>query len=192
MTTLLDTEELFQFAIRSIQAGDHEAGLNYLKQVLVNEPLHARALYLQAAEHAELGLFERAMAGMEQALQQDPNIELARFQLALLYLRFSRADEAKTQLQQLSDAPDPGIRLCARGVYEMANNEFQAAHDTLHLAVQQLDHNPSLREDMRRLAEQAQLQLQQPSPSAAEAPADAGKTVYLGEYRKAHHEPDKS
>src|SRR5262245_33438307 len=99
---MLDAEEYFHLALHASAAGDHHACMTYLEQVLQREPLNARAIYLLAVQHAELGLTQRAVAGIKAALAIDPDLEIARFQLGLL-LMFDRQEprEAKSYLERL-------------------------------------------------------------------------------------------
>ena len=74
---MLDAAEYLHLAIRSSQSGDHKETIECLHKSLDLDPSNAYAIYLLAAEHAELGMFERAIKGMEEALVLDSGIELA-------------------------------------------------------------------------------------------------------------------
>ena len=85
-TTSLDADEYFHLALHASSVGDHHACMSYLAEVLQQQPANARALYLRAVQHAELGLTERAVSGIKAALAIEPGLEIARLQLGLLLL----------------------------------------------------------------------------------------------------------
>src|SRR4051794_17266108 len=99
ITTSFDADEYFHLALHASSVRDPHACMAYLDEVLRRQPAHARALYLRAVQHAELGLVDRAAQGIRAALAIEPALEIARFHLGLLLL-FDRkcTAEAKQHL----------------------------------------------------------------------------------------------
>jgi hypothetical protein len=83
---MLDVEEYFHLALHASSISDPHACMSYLDEVLQLQPANARALYLRAVQHAEVGLTERAVLGIETALSIEPGLEIARLHLGLLRL----------------------------------------------------------------------------------------------------------
>jgi len=97
--TKFDTDEYLHLALHANSVRNHHACMAYLKELLAREPRHAKAIYLLAAQHAELGLHERAIAGMRAALALEPAIEMARLQLGLLLLDRIELPKQESPLQ---------------------------------------------------------------------------------------------
>jgi hypothetical protein len=55
MDTKLDADEYFQLALHASATRNSHACMQYLKELLEQEPRHAAGLYLLAAQHVELG-----------------------------------------------------------------------------------------------------------------------------------------
>ena len=91
--TRLDADELLHLAIHATHDGRHDMAISYLKQALELSADDPRLVYLLAAEHAQLGMFERAIEGMAKAIALAPDLHIARLQLGLLYLSFNRIEE---------------------------------------------------------------------------------------------------
>src|SRR4051794_32037337 len=93
-TSYLDADELLQLAIGASQKDDHETAIINLKRALEISPNHAKAHYFLGAEHAQIGLFERAIKEREKAFSIDPDLITAVFQLGLLYMTSGQVDKA--------------------------------------------------------------------------------------------------
>jgi tetratricopeptide (TPR) repeat protein len=179
---MLDIEEYLHLAIHAGSTGQYHASLTYLKEVLQRQPDHAFATYLLAVQHAELGLIERAMRGLERALEHEPKLEIARFQLGMLLLDADRRVEARKHFVLLQDARDRGFRLFVEGMIAIADDELPLAWQKLALGLAQPPSNPSLAALMRRVLERLATRM----PSAAPAPTESGGDhTVLGAYAKA-------
>jgi tetratricopeptide (TPR) repeat protein len=120
---MLDAEEYLHLAIHATQNQQHHAALEYLHKCLEIEPKNGRALYLLAAEHAELGLYQRAIEGMTEALEFEPGLELARYQLALLHGQQGDTEASKEIWEFLGEhASDNALRLVAQGLNIIEEN----------------------------------------------------------------------
>ena len=147
---MFDTEECFHLALHASSIGQPHVCVPYLRQVLQAEPTHARAMYLLAAQHAEIGLYERAIDGMKSALAIDPALEIARFQLGLLLLDANRRGEAKENLAALSSSQDPGLSSFAAALIALADDDLHGAREKLALGLTQ-SRNPPVAALMRRI-----------------------------------------
>lgn len=177
---MLDTSEYLHLAIHASKKGDHHAALNYLNQALDKEPANAALIYFQAAEHAELGLFERACAGMTQALDLDGDIDIARFQLGLLHLQLQRPNDARQTFATLvSRTSDDSLRTFGEAYVDLLDNNLEGAKAKLETGLINCN-NLALKADMARiLANLNQEEPQAPVEQSAEEPSP----VFLGAYR---------
>ena len=114
---MLDAEEYFHLALDATKQGLHHPAMEYLHKCLEQEPDNANAIFLLAAEHAELGLYKRAIEGMKKSIELDDQLDMAYYQLALLYLQQGEEAEAYSLWQHLSlQSPDPSIREFSQGM----------------------------------------------------------------------------
>lgn len=184
---MLDAAEYLHLALHASQAGDHHAAMNYLKEALAQAPDNAAARYLLAAEHAELGLFDRAVAGMEEALQLAPELDTARFQLGLLYLQLNQPEAARSTFAALETrTADPAFRALSQAYQALIGEEVDKALVLLRDGILACDHNPALKADMERVFASVSERQQNPEPLASplvEASNSAASAVFLGAYR---------
>jgi tetratricopeptide (TPR) repeat protein len=151
---MLDPEEYFHLALHASAAGDHHACMSYLEEVLRREPCNARAIYLLAVQHAELGLTQRAIAGIKAALSIDPDLEIARFQLGLL-LMFDKSEpaEAKLYLKRLGTSGNLALRAYAEAMIAIADNELVLARQKLAVGLSESTPDSALATLMLKLFE---------------------------------------
>jgi tetratricopeptide (TPR) repeat protein len=151
-TTMFDAEEYFHLALHASSVGDHHACMSYLEEVLQQEPRNARAIYLLAVQHAEIGLTERAIGGIKAALSIEPGMEIARFQLGLLLLFDKRRPaEAKDYLARLSGSTDRALRAYSEAMIAIADNDSALAQEKLALGLSSTTGSTALSSLMRRL-----------------------------------------
>ena len=181
-TTTLDADEYFQLALHASSVGDHHACMSYLAEVLQQQPANARALYLRAVEHAELGLTERAVGGIKAALAIEPGLEIARFQLGLLLLDRNRRQEAKQYLLELGSSGDVVLRTFAEAMIAIAENDTAQARDKLSFGLAQTSKNKPLTLLMKRLLDQL-ANGTEPATATAE-PEPEREHLLLGAYRQ--------
>jgi tetratricopeptide (TPR) repeat protein len=151
---MLDAEEYFHLALHASSEGDHHTCMSYLEEVLQREPRNARAIYLLAVQHAELGLTQRAITGIKTALSIDPDLEIARFQLGLL-LMFDKNEprEAKSYLERLCSSENRALRAYAEAMIALADNEPVRARQRLAIGLSESSPDSPLSTLMRRLFE---------------------------------------
>jgi tetratricopeptide (TPR) repeat protein len=152
--TMLDTEEYFHLALHASSMGDHHACMTYLEEVLQREPRNARAMYLRAVQHAELGLTQRAIAGIKDVLSIEPDMDLARFQLGLLLLfDVNQPAEAKDYLLRLCCSQDRALRAYSVAMIALVDNEPTLARQHLAIGLSESSPDSQLPMLMRRLFE---------------------------------------
>jgi tetratricopeptide (TPR) repeat protein len=161
--TMLDAEEYFHLALHASSMGDHHACMTYLEEVLQREPRNARAMYLRAVQHAELGLTQRAVSGIKAALSIEPDLDLARFQLGLLLLfDINQPADAKGYLQRLCRSQDRALRAYAEAMIAIVDNDLTLARQKLATGLSESPPDSQLPMLMRSLFERL---LSAPNPN---------------------------
>jgi tetratricopeptide (TPR) repeat protein len=151
---MLDAEEYFHLALHASAMGDHHACMTYLEEVLQRQPRNARAIYLLAVQHAELGLLQRAVAGIKTALMIEPDLELARFQLGLLLLLDNNEPvEAKGYLDRLRTSQNRALRAYAEAMIAVCDNDPTLARQKLAVGLSESTPDSPLAMLMRRVFE---------------------------------------
>lgn len=150
----LDGEELLHLALLASKTGQHENTVLLLKRLLVEEPQNARALYLLGAEHAQIGLYDRAKEEIGKAVALDPGMHAARFQLGLLYISSGQVASGLDALAPLCLAPDnEPFYSFARGLEFLVNDQFSECREALELGISANKSNDALNDDMRKILE---------------------------------------
>lgn len=149
----LDNEELLRLSLDAINNGRDADAVVMLKLLLERDHHHVYAIYLLAAQHAQLGMYDRAEAGFRTVVTSSPEFGIARFQLAQLLVMKGAADEAQRILAPLLGQSD------ALGAYARAMHA--AADENLDVALRELEEGlalpqeiPALAMDMQRLVAQ--------------------------------------
>src|SRR5262245_61255463 len=120
---MLDVEENLHLALHANARNDPHACMTYLKEALRQEPQNALAIYLLATQHAQVGLYARAVRGMQSALELNPKLDLARFQLGLLLLDRNERSEARRHFVMLNESTDLSLRSFAQGLQALADQD---------------------------------------------------------------------
>lgn len=124
---MLDSEEYLHLAIHATQTNQHHAALEYLHKSLELSPENPIAIFLLSAEYAELGLYNRAIAGMEKTIELDPNIEMAFYQLALLYMQQGLVEKCPPLWEHLKEeSQEACVRLFSEGMLLLDENKEEA------------------------------------------------------------------
>lgn len=182
---MLDADEYLHLAINSSQTGDHHAALEHLHKALEKNPAHVGARYFLAAEHAELGLYERAHAEMQELLVMAPELDIARFQLGLLSLQLDRKESAQQAFAALAEgARDESLQVFAEAYISLLAEHKSDAIDQMEEGLR-LCSNPALRGDMSRVL----ASLKQDAPAVADESGDTVPPVFLGAYRNSDETP---
>lgn len=159
----LDRDELLHLAIRAADAGEHEQCITYLKRALDLDPGDARLYYMLGAEHAHIGLYARAAEEMQMAIELDPTLYTAGFQLGLLHLTNGNADAAQQAWKSLDSLPETDcLSLFKTGLTHLLVNDFAKCAEYLMRGIAANDENAALNVDMRQVLSRLQERLETP------------------------------
>jgi len=177
---MLDADEYMHLAIHASKEGDHHAALEHLHKAVELEPAHLSARYLLAAEHAELGLYERAYDEIDALLRLAPEMGTARFQQGLLALQLERQEEARFAFLTLSESSaDDSLRAFATAYLYLLDDRRQDAIEQLSRGLSHCA-NAALTLDMGRVL--TALSAENGTTESAPAAADNAPAVFLGAY----------
>lgn len=176
---MFDIDEYLHLAIHANSVGNHHACMSYLKEALQQQPGHATAIYLLAIQHAEIGLFERAISGLRASLAIEPDLEIARFQLGLMLMDLKRPTEARPQFAALNGSRDPALCAYCEGMIALVDDNLMLAREKLALGLSYPAANPALSALMLRLLDS----LAKAYPAALIKPQAPGEQLFLGAYR---------
>lgn len=189
----LDAEELLHLAMNASAAGKHEDAITSLKRALTLAPKEGRIHYMLAAEHAQIGLYDRAAEEMAEAVQLDPSLDTAHFQLGLLYITSGRVEQAARAWKPLDRlGVEHPLHLFKTGLLHLARDEFTECVQLLEKGIAQNKTNQALNNDMQRILQDVEKHLRsgaQTTPSPAPVPGTSPKHVLLSAYRQ--HRDDK-
>lgn len=147
----LDNEELLRLALDAIGKGDHANAMSMLKTLIERDPNNLHGNYLLAAEHAQIGMMDRAETGFRRAVELGPDFPMARFQLGqLLLLKGDNpgASEVFAPLAQSSD--ETALTAYARGMKAAADNDGAEAVRQFQIGLGRNQDIPVLATDMQR------------------------------------------
>jgi tetratricopeptide (TPR) repeat protein len=153
-----DGTELLHLAIDAANRDDHGQAITYLKaaqEKKLPSDEYAKLSYFLGAEYAQIGMYDRAVEAMQLAVDADPRLHTACFQLGLLHLTSGRAmaaREAWTQLALLEVGhPEHYLNLFKQGLEALADDDFGNCRKWLNLGMQNNQANPALNVDMQKM-----------------------------------------
>jgi tetratricopeptide (TPR) repeat protein len=169
MNDNLDADELLMLGLRASIEGAGGDALAYLKRAIEKRPDDAKAHWAIAAEYASLRMVDRARDHFARSLQVDPTPPVARFQYGLLMLTQGALQEARSIWLPLDalDAAHP-VRLFKTGLLQMAEDQLDAALQSLQLALAAPGLDPALQRDILGMVQQIEAT---PRADAATAPS---------------------
>lgn len=147
--------------------------LSQLRAAVRNDPLNAQLRYLLGAELAECGEHEQATIELTTAVELQPALHTARFQLGLLHLTLARPSESLSTWAPLDAlAEDEPLRIFKQGLEALIRNDLQGCIDLLEHGIALNSTNTPLNRDMAMVVERARTALQNP-PGTSDTPASA-------------------
>ena len=147
-----DIEDLIQKTVTLTSRGNHPAAITLLEKALRKFPAESQLYYLLGAEYTQIGEYENAIGAMTQAITLNPELNIAVFQLGLLYLTQRQAVEAAKTWAPLADLPEnDSLRLFSLGLQHLAKNEFTQCQILLEEGIKNNYHNPTLNTDMQKV-----------------------------------------
>ena len=177
----LDNDELLRLSLEAINTGRDADSLVMLKTLLERDPGHVHAQYLLAAQHAQLGMFDRAEEGFRKVVAESPDFPMARFQFGQLLVMKGAADEARRVLSPLAGQGD-AVGAYARALVHAAGDDVPAAVSELEAGLKLPQEIPALAADMQRLKDQFQHMLESAGGPASTTPAAAPASIFLTGY----------
>jgi len=164
----LDADELLQLCLRAAAENRHEDAIAYLKRALAVKPRDGRLHYMLAAEHAQIGLYDRAAEEMAKAVELDPSLVTAHFQLGLLHLTSGRVPQAESAWRPLDKLGlDHFLHLFKTGMLHLVRDEFKECESCLERGIKANNFNEALNVDMRRVLHEVQERMGKQQPTAA-------------------------
>lgn len=179
----LDSDELLRIALDAINQDRHADAVTMLKTLLEREANHVFATYLLAAEHAQLGMMDRAEEGFRKTVELAPDFPMARFQLGQIYLVRNDAAAARAMLAPLALLPaSQAISGYAKGLIAAANEDVVEAILQLRAGMACEQEIPALAQDMQRVL--ANLEALAPESIAPASPLGASPAapMFLSNY----------
>jgi len=147
---LLEADELLALGLRASAAGDAASALSFFKLALARHPGHAHAHWMLGAEYAALQLPDRAHQHLARAVELDPALPVARFQLGLLRLTRGDVEGAEQTWQGLDERPaDDPLRRFGRGLLLLVRGRPAEAQLELRAAADDPATDPALRRDLK-------------------------------------------
>lgn len=190
MNLELEGDEYLQLALHASGKGDHHAALIYLKSALAQDERNALAMYMLAAQHAELGLYQRARSEFLQALEINPGMDIARFQLGLLHTQLNEADAARATFGHLAEfTADNSLKAFSRGLVALLDDKPVEARELIHGGLDNCDNEP-LKNDMSRMLASIDARMNPPvateaAPAQPTAEPQKPRSIFLGAYKSA-------
>ncbi len=146
----LDNDELLRLSLSAIEANRDAEAISMLKEIVARQPDHFHAIYLLAAQHAQIGMFDRAESEFRAAVALVPDFPVARFQLGQLLALSGRADEAREILQPILEGRD-AIGAYSRAIIALAENRIDVGLREIDEGLALPQPIPALTNDMHRL-----------------------------------------
>jgi len=139
-----------------------------LEQALRTDSRNASLHYLLGAELAQAGEYDHAVSEMGQAIELDPALHTARFQLGLLHLTMAHPELSLEVWAPLEAQPDVALRSFKRGLEALIRDDFPSCLQQLEAGIQANHGNAPLNRDMALMAAKVREHLAQQRPQAAE------------------------
>jgi len=151
----LDNEEILRIALAAINQDNHVEAISLLKTLIDRDDNHVYANYLLAAEHAQIGMMDRAEVGFAKTVSLVPDFRIARFQLGQLYLTKGDVELVRKTLKPLVGCSESTLELSyfAKGLIAIVDGNFDVAISELQLGLNCEHEIPALADDMARILE---------------------------------------
>jgi tetratricopeptide (TPR) repeat protein len=176
-----DQAELLQLALDASRNNNAGAAISYLKEAVSREDATATAHYLLGGEYAQIQMYERAIEQMEAAIALTPSLDIARFQLGLLWLTSGNGENAQTVLAPLQEIPeDNALHYFGKGLIHLIHDQFSDCVQCLNKGIELNTDNIPLSGDMNRILEEiAKMDLENTEKQEKEADAENSDSQHV-------------
>jgi tetratricopeptide (TPR) repeat protein len=127
----------------------NEPDLSQIRAAVAQDPRNAELRYLLGAELAQLKDYGAAVTEMSTALQLDPGLHFARFQLGLLYLTMAQPDKSLVTWAPLETLEETAaLKIFKRGLEALIRDDFDTCIGLLRRGIDLNTVNAPLNRDM--------------------------------------------
>ena len=156
----------------------NQPDLNQIKAAVAQDPRNAELRYLLGAELAQQREYDAAVVEMNTALELDPGLHFARFQLGLLYLTMAQPNQSIDTWAPLENLEEnAALKYFKRGLEALIRDDFSSCVALLRQGIQLNTQNAPLNRDMNMVIERvgaavepAPMPMPVPAPQAAPMP----------------------
>lgn len=182
--TDFDAEELFHLGLKASENGDKERSITFFKRAIELEPA-AASYYLLGAEYAEIGMMSRAAECMQRAVDNDPELWTAWFQLGLVYLALQDTDKAKASFSPLEAlGEDAYLFHFALGMNKLIEEDVEGSLASLARGLELNDDNPALNRDVQNIIDSLLENLSELAGNEEELTPNAPEATDAGDSEK--------
>ena len=183
----LTQQEILALALEASGRGDSGHAMAYLKQAAAQADATAPVVFMLGSEYAQVGMKAEALACFERAVDIDPSLAIARFQLGFLHLSEGRAQQAQEVLSGMAALADQGgqatyLAEMAQGLCHLMVDQFEDCRLHLNQGIALNLDNPALNDNMRKLLAALDAQTAAPQPTEEPAPAPEGAHLFINSY----------
>jgi tetratricopeptide (TPR) repeat protein len=144
-----------------------------IHQAVLRNPENAELRYAFGAQLAQNGQYDQAAQEITTALQLQPALHTARFQLGLLYLTQAKPAEAVAAWAPLEALDDrASLKHFKRGLEALIRDDFPVCIEFLERGIALNDTNPALNGDMSLIIGKAREALQNAAAPASQEPRE--------------------
>lgn len=152
----LDATELTHLAVKAMRGGRDADALVLLERAIERDPADGSPHHLRGAIYASQSEFAKAIDAMTHAIELDPSLHGARFQLGLLHITSGNVQAARSVWQAFDELTEQHpFRLFKTGMLHLAKDEFDDCLTLLNKGIA-LCNIESVNNDMRRVITKVQ------------------------------------
>jgi tetratricopeptide (TPR) repeat protein len=123
--------------------------LQQIRAAVAQDPRNAELRYLLGAELAQQKDYDAAVIEMQTALELDPKLHFARFQLGLLYLTMAQPDQSIAIWRPLESLDESAaLKFFKRGLEALIRDDFDTCVGMLRQGIKLNTQNAPLNHDM--------------------------------------------
>jgi len=150
--------------------------LKQIRAAVAQNPRNAELRYLLGAELAQQKEYDAAVVEMSTALEIDPQLHFARFQLGLLYLTMAQPDRSVATWAPLETLDEnAALKTFKRGLEALIRDDFDTCVSLLRQGIELNTQNAPLNRDMAMMIDRVREAMApvdaQPAAEAPESPA---------------------